>query len=256
MKRRMKVQDQQIKKEKFARVEFPTLQPRNEAQKLFMEALKYDTVVVCSGSAGAGKTLLACSHAARKLHFGDIRKIVLIRAYQPLAGRSVGFLPGSQTEKLLPYYQQMVDYLVDFLGKGTVDIHLTQGSIEICSLETIRGRSWDNCIVIVDEAQNLFVPEIQALCTRIGENCQMILCGDKTQTDVKNGMNGLEYLEKLTARYGIQGVEFVVFTRDDICRSGITKEFVIAFEEEVIKDSLGAAIVSAIEIDKQHKKGR
>lgn len=258
MKRNQKVQEQRVKKEKFQRNEFPVLLPKNENQKLFLEALKYDTMVVAEGSAGVGKTLLACWHAAKKLHYGDVKKVILIRAYQPLAGRSIGLLPGTQNEKLFPFYQQMIDYFEDFLGKASTEIHIKNNTIEICSLETIRGRSWDDAIVIVDEGQGLYVAEVQALSTRLGENTQMIVCGDDSgiQTDVKNGMNGLTYLRKLVDKYHIPEVSFIKFTRNDICRSGITKSFVIAFEDEMIADTKGTAIVSQVEQDKQHKKGR
>lgn len=256
MKRSQKTQEQFIKKEKFQRQQFPALLPRNDNQSKMLEGLKYSTILCSQGSSGTGKTLLACWHAAKKLHYGDIKKIILIRAYQPLAGRSIGFLPGSADEKLLPFYRQMIDYLEDYLGKATTEIHLKQGSVEICSLETIRGRSWDDSIIIVDEAQNLFVPEVQALCTRLGENSQMIFCGDNSgiQTDVKNGMDGLTYLDKLVHKYNIPDIEFINFTRADICRSDITREFVIAFEEEMLADASGTAILAKQDIDKQFKK--
>ena len=258
MKRRQKTQDMLVKREKFQRHEFPQLLPKNENQKLLLEALKYDSVVCAQGAAGSGKTLLSCWHAAKKLHFGDVKKVVLLRAYQPLAGRTIGYTPGDAIQKLLPFYQQMVDYFEDYLGKATTQIHLTQGTIEICSLETIRGRSWDNTIIIVDESQNLFIPEVQALTTRLGEGSQMVFCGDDTgyQTDVKNNMNGLTYLRKLVEKYQIPDVTFINFTREDICRSGITKSFVIAFEEEMLADSKGQAIISQVEQNKQFKKGR
>lgn len=258
MKRNQKVQSDLIKKEKFQRQQFPVLLPKNDNQSKMLEALKYNTIVVAQGSAGVGKTLLGCWHAAKRLHYGDIKKIVLIRAYQPLAGRSIGLLPGTAEEKLLPFYQQMIDYFEDYLGKGSTEIHLKQGTIEICSLETIRGRSWSDAIIIVDEAQNLFVPEVQALTTRLGEGSQMIFCGDNSglQSDVKNGMDGLTYLHKLTAKYKIPDVDFITFNRDDICRSDITRDFVIAFEEELIADSSGNSIISKQDIDKQFKKSR
>lgn len=234
MKRNQKTQADRIQKEKFIRVQFPVLTPKNENQRKLVEALKMTSLVVAHGSAGTGKTILACYHAAKKLHYGDIKKIILIRAYQPLAGRSIGFLPGTAEEKLLPYYQQMIDYLEDCLGKGTVEVALKTRTVEICSLETIRGRSWDNTIVVVDEAQNLFPPEMQALMTRMGENCQMIICGDKSQNDQKNGaITGIEYLERLVSRYNISDTEFIRFTSDDVIRSGMTKEFVIALDKEV-----------------------
>lgn len=255
MKRAQKSEVERIKKEKFQRVEFYPLHPMNDNQKDLLDSFKQDTIVVAAGSAGTGKTMLACWHAAKRLHYGDIKKVVLIRAYQPLAGRSIGFLPGSLEEKLMPYYQQMIDYFEDFLGKASTEIHLKQGTIEICSLETIRGRSWDRTIVIVDESQSLWVPEIQALTTRIGEGSQMIFCGDNSgvQTDVRNGMDGLTYLEKLVQRYMIPEVSFVKFSTDDIVRSGVTKEFVVAFEREL---NCPDPLVKPDEMDKQFKKGR
>ena len=259
MKRREKTQVQRVQKEKFQRVQFPTLNPLNDMQKELFDSLKYSTIVVAQGSAGVGKTLLGCYHAAKKLHFGDIKKIVLIRAYQPLAGRSIGMLPGDSDQKLLPFYQQMVDYFEDFLGKATTDIHIKNKTIEICSLETIRGRSWSDTIIIVDEAQSLFVPEIQALTTRIGDSCQMIFCGDNTgnQTDVKNGMDGLTYLNKVATKYNIPDIEFVSFTRDHIVRSNIVRDFVIAYEDEMIAEETGQpTIISRNDVDKQYKKGR
>lgn len=255
MKRTQKVKEQRIKQEKFVRQGFPQLAPMNANQSKLFEALKYNTLVVAQGSAGTGKTIVACWHAARKLFHKDIKKIVLIRAYQPLAGRSIGFLPGSLEEKLTPFYQQMLDYLEDFLGKGAVEVALKNKDIEICSLETIRGRSWDDSIIIVDEGQSLYVPEVQALVTRIGNNSQMIICGDNSglQSDVKGVMDGLTYLNKLIEKYEIEDTSFVTFGVDDIVRSGITKEFVIALERE--RDSYNA-IVSQEEIDKVFKKPR
>lgn len=255
MKRAEKVTTERVKKEKFVRETFPSLTPRNDNQKILLDLLRQNTLVVAAGSAGTGKTIIACHHAAKKLHHNDVKKVVLIRAYQPLAGRSIGFLPGSLDEKLMPYYQQMIDYFEDYLGKATVEIYLKQKTIEICSLETIRGRSWERAIIIVDEAQSLFVPEVQALVTRIGDNSQMIFCGDNsgTQTDVRVGTDGLTYLEQLVLRYGIDDVGFVKFTRDDIVRSGITRDFVVAFEEELVR---GDPLVTVADIDKQFKKGR
>lgn len=236
MKRKLKTQSDIVQKEKFQRVQFPQLQAKNKNQQMLLEALHGGySMVVAAGCAGVGKSLLSCWYAAKRLHNKQIKKIILLRAYQPLAGRSIGFLPGTAEEKLLPYYQQMLDYLEDYLGKETVSIHLKHKTIEICSLETIRGRSWDDSVIIVDEAQNLYIPEVQALTTRLGEGSQMVFCGDNTgiQSDIKIGqMDGLAYLKYIVDKYDIQDSYFVQFQREDIQRSGITKEFVIAFEEE------------------------
>ena len=108
-------------------------------------------------------------------------------------------------------------------------------------------------IIIVDESQSLFVPEVQALTTRIGENAQMIFGGDNTgnQTDVKNGMDGLTYLNKIVQKYNIPDCQFITFTRDQICRSDVVRDFVIAFEEEMIADEKGLeTVVSRADVDK------
>ena len=249
MKRNQKVQSQRIQKEKFQRSQFPVLHAMNDKQGELLEALKYNTLVVARGSAGTGKTLLAIHHAAKKLHYGDIKKVVLIRAYQPLAGRSIGFLPGTAEEKLLPFYQQMIDYFEDYLGKATTEIHLKNKTIEICSLETIRGRSWNDSIIIVDESQGLFAAEVQALTTRVGTDSQIIFCGDNTgpQTDVKKGMDGLTYLENICKKYNISDCSFTSFTRDDVVRSGLTKEFVIAYEDEIDAEFTKTSILDEYE---------
>jgi phosphate starvation-inducible PhoH-like protein len=255
LKRTQKTKADIAQKEKFIRQQFPVLLPKNDNQAKLMEGLKYNTLVVAAGSAGVGKSLLACAHAAKKLHYKDIEKIVLIRAYQPLAGRSIGFLPGTLEEKLIPYYQQLLDYLEDFMGKGSLEIALKNKTVEICSLETIRGRSWDNAIIICEEAQSFYVQEVQALTTRIGENTQMIFCGDNSgvQTDVVKGTDGLTYLEKLCSKYNISDSCFVKFTPDDIVRSGITKEFVLAYEAEMQSSNPIVSLESSVS---QVKKGR
>lgn len=235
-KRAQKQQGALVQREKFqAQRQLPQIHPQTDNQKLFVTSLNKDSVIVGKGVAGTGKTFLACYHAAKQLHYRNIQKIILIRAYQPLAGRSIGLLPGTLEEKLAPFYQQMIDYLEEILGKTVTEIHMKNKTIEICALEAIRGRSWDNCVVICDEAQNLFVPEIQALTTRIGENTQMIFIGDGSgvQTDVRKGMNGLEYLEKIVKKYQIPDVGFIEFGYDDILRSDITRNFVIAYDKEL-----------------------
>ena len=214
---------------------FPVLSAKTENQKIFAESLANDVIVVGAGWSGVGKTLLACYHAAHKLFHGKIKKIVLLRAYQPLAGRTIGFTPGEAIDKLLPHYQQMIDYLEDFLGKQQVQIHIKSGAIEVCSLETIRGRSWEDIVVIVDESQNLYVEEVQALTTRVGNNCQLIVIGDDSgvQTDITDKKNGLSYLLGIVEKYNIPDVGITYFDIEDILRSGVTKSFVLAYDKEL-----------------------
>jgi phosphate starvation-inducible protein PhoH and related proteins len=216
--------------------------------------MKEQQLVIGAGCAGVGKSYLALYHAAKELLEGRINKIVLIRAYQPLAGRSIGFLPGELEDKLIPYYAQMLAYLEDFLTVPRVEVWLKSKTIEICSLETIRGRSWDYSLILLEESQNLYPEEIQALTTRIGQGSQMIVIGDQTsvQTDIKNKQDGLNYLLGVIDKYKIPNTATVVFNYDDICRSDITRDFVIAYDKELAENK------SAFRDNKgnqQHKKG-
>lgn len=247
--------DLNVRKDKFVRQGFNALNPLNQKQADLLDLMKTHSLVGAVGSAGTGKTLLACMHAAQELWFKRKRKIILLRAYQPLAGRTIGFVPGTAEEKLMGFYRQMLDYLEDFLGKNDVELKLKSGDIEMCSLETIRGRSWDDAVIIVDESQSLFIPEVQALVTRVGRNSQIIFCGDNSgiQTDVRNGMDGLTYLDEICYRYNIDEAAFVEFTREDIVRSGLTKKFVCAFEDEVNDPD---PICTQEEINSQFKKSR
>ncbi len=211
------------------------LTPKTQGQEQLIKALESAAMVIAEGCAGTGKTYVSCAHASKRLINNDISKIILIRAYQPLAGRTIGFIPGTLEEKLYPYYLQMIEYLEDFLGKENVALWLKSGKIEICSLETVRGRSWHNAAVIVDESQNLFKEEVEALTTRLGDNCQMIFCGDDsgTQTDVK-GENGLTYLKRIIQKYNIEDSQSVIFYPADIIRSNIVKQFVLAYHSEYL----------------------
>lgn len=235
VKRSQKQQQDLVKRQKFqADRQVPQIHPKTENQRKFFNALNEKTLIVGRGSAGSGKSLISCYVAARELSLNHVKKIVLIRAYQPLAGRSTGFLPGSVEEKLYPYYAQMIEYLEDVLGKAAVEIALKHKTIEICPLETIRGRNWDDAYVVCDEAQNLYVAEIQAIVTRVGHNTKLVFVGDHTpiQNDVKKGENGLDYLVRILKKYNITDSEIITFGYDDILRSGITRDFVIAFDKE------------------------
>lgn len=236
MKRSQKLQEQRMVREKFEHQrKIPALHPKTENQRKFMQAMRENKLVIGKGCAGTGKTLLACWWAANEFINHRCKKIVLLRAYQPLAGRSIGFKPGTHEEKLYGFYVQLIEYLEDFMGKGAVEIAMRNKEIELGDLEVIRGRSWDNnTIVITDESQNLFVPEIQALVTRLGEDSQMICIGDDSgfQTDVKKGKNGLDYLVEVVEKYQVNDIGIVSFGHDDIVRSGMVKDFVIAFEKE------------------------
>lgn len=218
--------------------QLPSILPKTIKQEDLIRSFQENIITIAAGPGGSGKTMLSIYHASKELFTGRTKQIILIRAYQPLAGRSIGFLPGELEDKLLPYYAQMLSYLEDILGKAEVEIYRKSKTIEICSLETIRGRSWDYATIIVDEAQNLYPEEIRALTTRIGEGSQLLLLGDDSgaQTDIRNKTNGLDYLLGVVQEYQIPDVGAVLLGYDDILRSDITKHFVIAYDKEMQKE--------------------
>lgn len=197
-------------------------------QKLYLKALQQNILVVPTGSAGTGKTFIAASHAGNMLVQGTVDSVVLSRPYVAM-GRSSGFFPGTVQEKLEPYLRPILNVLKNRLGENDYESRLRATRIAIQPMEAIRGMSFENCILIIDEAQNTTKDEMKSIVTRIGENCQVILCGDPAQTDIK-GENGLDFITNIIEERGVHGAKVIRFKPDDIVRSGITKRFVQIFD--------------------------
>lgn len=199
-------------------------------QKTYLHMLEQLTLVVATGSSGTGKSYIACNWAARLLLAGKIDKLVITRPYASI--KTMGFNSGNLVEKITPFLLPMLGYLKDFLSAATVDLMLDDGRIEIVPLEVIRGRSFENAVILVDEAQSCEVAEIQAITTRIGENCTLVCMGDPAQNDVRHGVDGISYLTNILQKYDIVDSGVVEFGEEDIVRSGITKSFVKAYNRE------------------------
>lgn len=211
-----------------------TLTAKTYNQSLYMQSMANNLVTVATGSSGTGKTFLACYHAANELLGGHVQRIVITRPYAALANRTTGFKPSTDLEKLRGFILPLLGYLGEVLGKGMVEEHVgkADGKIELAPLESLRGRSFDNTIILVDEAQNCLPEEIEALCTRIGENSSIVFCGDPVQKDVREDKCGLLYLEQIIRRHNIPYSGIINFTQEDVVRSGICRDFVIAFDKE------------------------
>lgn len=179
-----------------------------------------------------GKSLLPCNHAATLLLAKKIEQIVLVRPYAATGSKTMGFNKGSLSDKIYPFMLPMIGYIKDVLGAPTVDIMMQDGRILIQPLETIRGQSFKNAYIIADEMQSAEVAEIQALTTRIGEDCTLVICGDKRQNDVKKGLDGVTYIKKILDNYEIRDSGVIEFTMEDCVRSGICKDFLMAYEKE------------------------
>ena len=177
------------------------LRPRNKEQQFALELLLDEKIplVTLIGSAGCGKSLMAAAAGVEQVMDNQVyEKILVSRPIQPL-GRDMGYLPGSLAEKMEPWIQPIKDSLRLLIGKDkrTMDLKFSDGTIEIEALSYIRGRSIPNAYVIIDEAQNLSVPEMKAIVTRIGTGSKLVITGDIEQIDrahFDSHTNGLAYL--------------------------------------------------------------
>lgn len=203
--------------------------PKNDAQADFIEVLKDCDIAIARGSAGTGKTFLAATWAANEYLRRSNLKIYLSRPYVPM-GRTAGMLPGTIEEKMMPFLAPLVGVLKSHLGdKFEADFGK---NIQIQLVEAIRGIDLEDAILLVDEAQNLTKDEMKSIVTRLGKGAKIIFTGDTKQSDLKKGESGLDWLCYMVEKYNIKGVDWVDFRPEDIVRSGIVRQFVMAFDKE------------------------
>ena len=191
-----------------------------------LKAIDFNVLTVVIGPAGTGKTYCTGMKVAQLFSTGRYSRIVLTRANVP-TGKSLGFFPGTVAEKMEPWLAPITNVLKDGLGKGQYEYLERKGKIVVQPIETIRGNSYEDALVIVDEAQNLSMEEIKAITTRIGENSKMILTGDPAQSDVKNGTDLNRFCELCNSNS--IDVGYIEFGIDDIVRSDIVGQLVRMF---------------------------
>ncbi len=205
-----------------------SVKPLNQGQSEYMVSLKECTCTIVLGVAGTGKTFLAASIAAQELSNRNIGTIVISRPNVP-TGKSLGAFPGTVEEKMAPWLMSITNTLKRQLGAAFYELAVKRGQIQIQPIETIRGQSFDDAILLFDESQQLEIDEVKAIVTRIGKNSRLVLMGDITQRD--NTGKGLEYIIGLAERHDLP-VDVHEFTSDDIVRSETCKMFVKAFEAD------------------------
>ena len=203
--------------------------PKTENQGRLITAIKESSQVLILGPAGTGKTYVTATCAADLYTLKEIDRIVITRPHVAV-GKDIGFLPGTLEEKAQPWALPVLDVLVKHLGRGAVDTGLKNGNIEIAPLALMRGRSFDNAFIIADEAQNIEIPEIKMLLTRVGEGSTIVMNGDIQQSDLR-GTSGLSKVIHLSKKHMLD-VPVVEFGVDDIVRSGICAEWVKVFMKE------------------------
>lgn len=207
------------------------IQPKNTTQQYLLDCIDNNTMTVCTGPAGTGKTYCTGMKAAQLYLKGGFENIIITRANVP-TGRSLGYFPGTVEEKMEPWLRPITNVLKEGLGKGRYEYMVQKEKIVVQPVETIRGNSFDNSIIIVDEAQNLCLEEIKAITTRIGEWSKLILLGDPAQSDVNNGDDLLDFVS-MCNHHNID-VPCVNFTVNDIVRSDIVAQLVKMFVKENI----------------------
>ena len=206
------------------------LVPRTDKQKDLIDALKTSRQVFILGSLrGTGKTYVTATYASDLYTTKEIDKIVITRPHVAV-GKELGFLKGDLTEKTMPWALPVLDVLEKHLGKGAVETGIKNGNIEMAPLALMRGRSFDNAFIIVDETQNISTHELKMLLTRVGEGTTIVLNGDVQQSDLKEA-DGLTKVIHLAKKHQLP-VPIIEFGIEDIVRSDITAMWVKTFLKE------------------------
>jgi phosphate starvation-inducible PhoH-like protein len=207
------------------------LTPRTANQKALIDALKENSQVFILGPAGTGKTYVTATYAADLYTTKEIDKIVITRPHVAV-GKDIGYLPGTLEEKTYPWALPVLDVLQKHLGKGAVETGIKNGNIEMAPLALMRGRSFDNSFIIVDETQNITTHELKMLLTRVGEGSTIVLNGDIQQSDLKEA-DGLSKVIHLAKKHMLP-VPIIEFGLEDIVRSDICAQWVKVFYKEKI----------------------
>ena len=202
--------------------------PRSEKQKSYVRALKDSEIIISAGPAGTGKTFLAVAVALTMLLDKKIDRIILSRPAVE-AGERLGFLPGDMREKVDPYLRPLYDSLYDLLDFEKIQKKIEVGDIEIAPLAFMRGRTLDNSLVILDEAQNATTSQMRMFLTRLGERSKMVVNGDITQIDLKNEqLSGLVEASKIFSN--TEGIKFCYLTVDDVVRHPLVQRIIEGYK--------------------------
>jgi len=210
------------------------IEPMTKNQQRAFEAYEDGKNMMLHGIAGTGKSFISCYMAMREIIDGSDRfkKLVIVRSVVPT--RDMGFLPGNNKEKTKVYEAPYQSIFTEMFGRSDAYEYLKQkGFVDFISTSFIRGITLNDCIVVVDEIANLTIHELDSVITRVGKNCKILFCGDFRQSDFTRyaDREGLKDFMKIINK--MKSFEFVEFDENDIVRSSMVKEYIIA------KDRLG-----------------
>lgn len=203
------------------------LEAKTDNQKEYIRAIVENDIIFCSGPAGSGKSYIAAGIASHHLHYGKTERIIVTR---PLVctGKDIGSLPGEMHEKIAPYLLPMQENIKHFLGQAYYGLYSNEGQIQYKPLEVMRGSTFHNSYMILDEAQNCTEDQIKMFVSRMGENSKVIINGDIEQNDLR-GRSGLGFcMDRLQ---NIEGISICHLDYEDIQRNGIIGKFLRALED-------------------------
>lgn len=202
---------------------------RTENQQLLVKSFEENDLVFAIGPAGSGKTFVAIALAVRALKNKQVKKIILSRPAVE-AGEKLGFLPGEMKDKLDPYLQPLYDALLDMIPGAKLKEYMENNVIQIAPLAYMRGRTLNEAVIILDEAQNTTTQQIKMFLTRLGTNAKMIVTGDITQIDLPpTAKSGL--IQAMDILKGVKGIGKITFNKKDIVRHKLVQRIVEAYDK-------------------------
>ena len=205
------------------------IKAKTVGQKMYVNAIKKNTIVIGTGPAGTGKTFLAVAMAVKALREKQVSRIILTRPAIE-AGEKLGFLPGDLQSKIDPYLRPLYDALYEMMGAENYQRQVEKGVIEIAPLAYMRGRTLDDSFIILDEAQNCTPEQMKMFLTRLGFNSKAVVTGDLTQTDLPSGQkSGLAAAVKILS--DIDDIAIHAFTERDVVRHKLVMQIIQAYEK-------------------------
>ncbi len=209
------------------------VKPRTVGQRRYVQAIRRSDLTFAIGPAGTGKTYLAVAMAIATLQAREVERIILTRPAVE-AGESLGFLPGDLREKVDPYLRPLYDALYDMIGVERARKLMERQTIEVVPLAYMRGRTLNDAFIILDEAQNCTVRQMQMFLTRMGTSSKVVVTGDVTQVDLPVGqVSGLIHAEQILRDE--PDMEFVYLTEDDVVRHPLVRRIIRAYERDAAR---------------------